>query len=828
MSRAKRAHAETAPATEETSLLFLSCQNQALSLEMHKYRRQIAETRKELETARLRCGDMETITNVIKRAWSQLEFNLNMLLDDRLGETDGVAALPQETILKEFLSSGSSLRMRDPTDTSHLPQLDIDQWSSTEEINAEFERNKKIVLHEKDDEEDDNKDKKKKGQAVEEVEEGDVEEDPFSKNQMGDHLLLHSAFTLAIIERLCVSISEAELFSQTPEVVSAIAEAKDCYAERFALMDNITKLSAEIEELEQNLFDSENKKAATEAALNPTTPFHVSFLDQGQQGQGEAKSEDDESSSSSSSSSTIPTSAAAAAAAAAAEEMIAKHAAVEKELRRKIAILDRQIAESEASKAKVETLLTQKLNRPLTQTEEQTAFIKKAMETLRAQSKLRVQALITESQKLSQRVATLELAVSRSEAACVSKVAEAKVMIEGAIKQAKSDKETTRLGVHAAQAEASRVLKAKARAAELQNLEKSARSDCNKLNAQIRQVMASQEKLREELAQSRSTERELEDKIWQSLDAADRGPPCAPSSSTTSNVFSRLESLQAHAQSLSELLLESQASVNDLTLEIEGVATEESKTREQTARTLQQIAENISMQRGVVEENVKLSEQAAEILSQCAETDKKIELCNGMISHQEKLLLRLKAEESSAKAELSSLRKHEAEKEDKNKSSSSNNSGESASATKPRVGSAALKLQSAEKSLQQILKKNNHLQSQCDNFARQLDKERRLRFNAQREEKPQPPPAPAPKEEVSGSKGATSLTEEETALLDSTLGILRCSVCKDRFKSVAITRCYHLFCKECIDENLRNRHRKCPACGEKFGSDDVRSVSFTD
>jgi len=100
---------------------------------------------------------------------------------------------------------------------------------------------------------------------------------------------------------------------------------------------------------------------------------------------------------------------------------------------------------------------------------------------------------------------------------------------------------------------------------------------------------------------------------------------------------------------------------------------------------------------------------------------------------------------------------------------------------------------------------------------------------------------------------------EETDMLEITLGMLRCSVCKDRFKSCAITRCvvvyalvnvspsvngtpgsrsdlsttfflsrrcFHLFCKECIDENLRNRSRKCPACGEKFGQDDVTPVYF--
>lgn len=75
--------------------------------------------------------------------------------------------------------------------------------------------------------------------------------------------------------------------------------------------------------------------------------------------------------------------------------------------------------------------------------------------------------------------------------------------------------------------------------------------------------------------------------------------------------------------------------------------------------------------------------------------------------------------------------------------------------------------------------------------------------------------------------GGSGLSSEDADMLDMTLGMLRCSVCKDRFKSVAITRCFHLFCKECIDENLRNRQRKCPACGEKFGQDDVTNIFFT-
>jgi E3 ubiquitin-protein ligase BRE1 len=77
------------------------------------------------------------------------------------------------------------------------------------------------------------------------------------------------------------------------------------------------------------------------------------------------------------------------------------------------------------------------------------------------------------------------------------------------------------------------------------------------------------------------------------------------------------------------------------------------------------------------------------------------------------------------------------------------------------------------------------------------------------------------------SQAGPVATQHDLDMLEMTLGMLRCSVCKDRFKSVTIKKCFHLFCKECIDENIRNRSRKCPACGEKFGHDDVANIYFT-
>ncbi|KAM3242781.1 hypothetical protein ACQJBY_055026 [Aegilops geniculata] len=55
-------------------------------------------------------------------------------------------------------------------------------------------------------------------------------------------------------------------------------------------------------------------------------------------------------------------------------------------------------------------------------------------------------------------------------------------------------------------------------------------------------------------------------------------------------------------------------------------------------------------------------------------------------------------------------------------------------------------------------------------------------------------------------------------------GILKCGVCRDRQKEVVITKCYHLFCNDCIQKLLRNRQRRCPSCALSFGANDVKPI----
>mmetsp|Transcript_18007 Transcript_18007/g.72077 ORF Transcript_18007/g.72077 Transcript_18007/m.72077 type:complete len:202 (+) Transcript_18007:558-1163(+) len=57
--------------------------------------------------------------------------------------------------------------------------------------------------------------------------------------------------------------------------------------------------------------------------------------------------------------------------------------------------------------------------------------------------------------------------------------------------------------------------------------------------------------------------------------------------------------------------------------------------------------------------------------------------------------------------------------------------------------------------------------------------------------------------------------------------IRNCSVKTDRPKEVVLLRCGHLFSRQCVDDLVTKRNRKCPICGKNFSSDDVRPIFFS-
>ena len=74
---------------------------------------------------------------------------------------------------------------------------------------------------------------------------------------------------------------------------------------------------------------------------------------------------------------------------------------------------------------------------------------------------------------------------------------------------------------------------------------------------------------------------------------------------------------------------------------------------------------------------------------------------------------------------------------------------------------------------------------------------------------------------IASSSKSSEVVEEE---LKDLRRQLQCDVCKDRRKGCIVTKCWHIFCRQCIEDSLTARRRKCPACGRAISRSDVQDI----
>lgn len=53
---------------------------------------------------------------------------------------------------------------------------------------------------------------------------------------------------------------------------------------------------------------------------------------------------------------------------------------------------------------------------------------------------------------------------------------------------------------------------------------------------------------------------------------------------------------------------------------------------------------------------------------------------------------------------------------------------------------------------------------------------------------------------------------------------LRCPSCKVKQKDAVLTKCFHVFCFDCLQKRYDTRQRKCPKCNHGFGANDFRKL----
>ena len=83
-----------------------------------------------------------------------------------------------------------------------------------------------------------------------------------------------------------------------------------------------------------------------------------------------------------------------------------------------------------------------------------------------------------------------------------------------------------------------------------------------------------------------------------------------------------------------------------------------------------------------------------------------------------------------------------------------------------------------------------------------------------------------------------TITNERDSMIDKSIDqvymteitnyrkLIRCPQCKIHNKDSFLNKCLHMYCRKCIDLNLRERKRQCPACCTKFSFEDVRAFNW--
>jgi E3 ubiquitin-protein ligase BRE1 len=74
---------------------------------------------------------------------------------------------------------------------------------------------------------------------------------------------------------------------------------------------------------------------------------------------------------------------------------------------------------------------------------------------------------------------------------------------------------------------------------------------------------------------------------------------------------------------------------------------------------------------------------------------------------------------------------------------------------------------------------------------------------------------------VSSSSFTVEQLQTQVSVLKNRLA---CPVCHYRDKECIIIRCRHMHCKQCVDERISNRSRKCPTCNIKFAENEVETI----
>ncbi len=791
----------------------LKDENRILLQDMSLCKRQFVGLKKELTMMEKKSREIELVVSLMQRLWSQLDIDAAMMLDC-LGDSEYLAQTNENSELLH--------RILQYTEAQELEQQRVTSIADSGEATVGSPDNRTLTND------------GYKAMDISEMKTDSLAPQELSSNsdRLSTHSILtklessissRSSFTLAILERLLETISVSHPMVTAPEVINALVDSKELYTEREILIERISKLALEVSsnkiklviakqqnnklnrQLNRKNVQSENEGAKSEDATNEPNK-----IDSGTAADGEHKSVQVLSVDS---------------------DTNTRNETMEKELIKKIIAAEKKLTDLEAARVKVELNLTERVAKPLSQTEAQVADLNKALEEVRMQNKARVNSILDDINASREKIKLLETKLFQVEISANTKFVDATTKAENELKAARNDVKAAEGIKIKNETEEIMVQTSKKLLEDFQLLHNYSINEITKLNEKIKLFETIEINQKANLAQSKDRISKLEGYLAGKVmlpesdvdnssgknskkiimeegecDEDEVGEEKVESNAMNSKAEEVLVNfVNRRSDEIKKELVDSKAYTDILINEIETVSTRQNVVENIRIRIKEQESLLQLKQREYMDSSLQLHYQVTDAERIVAETTNKLTAVENNLKQMDSSLNQQRS------AEISSRFEHWDVRHDSN-AIALESANEETLATSQKVGLI-------EKTISSIKLRNSELQKRSEDLNKIYEKEKKLRIEVNRE-------LNKLRNKKDSDNAAASAAGGNT-MLSITLGMLHCPMCKLRYKGVVLNKCFHLFCKECIEEVVQEKTKKCPTCGEKFNKDDIKTVFFT-
>jgi E3 ubiquitin-protein ligase BRE1 len=466
----------------------------------------------------------------------------------------------------------------------------------------------------------------------------------------------------------------------------------------------------------------------------------------------------------------------------------------------------------------------------LSQTEAQLADLNKALEEVRSQNKARVTSILDDIHAAREKIKSLEMTLFQAETAANTKFVDAVTKTESELKAARNEL-TASEGVKIKdETDEIMIQTSKKLLEDFQVLHSFSTGEIAKLNEKIKLFELIDVNQRANLANSISRISKLEGYLGGAVmvpepevdltsaknskkvvmeegecDEDDEGEEKADEKSVSNKAEEVIISfVNKRSDEIRKEIADSKAYTDILISEIETVSTHQGIVENIRVSVKEQESSLQLKQREYMDSSLQLHYQVSDAERIVAETTNKLTAVENDLKQMDSLLNQQRSSEISSRFE--------------NWDTKHNNSATALESAKEEALATNQKVGLIEKTISSIKLRNSELQKRSEELSKIYEKEKKLRIEVNRE-----------LNKLRNKKDSDSAvtTASGNTMLSITLGMLHCPVCKLRYKGVVLNKCFHLFCKECIEDVMQKKTKKCPTCGEKINKDDIKTVFFT-